>query len=667
VASIAVVLTGDIVFPVALLILTLVPLFGLTSDKTAWRSVARRTSSILAVVYLIFFPIDWLYLSQRLIFATVHLMFYLKLHTLLHQDTHRERNRLHLICLFEMLAAASMTVEARFFFPLTVFVLIGTLVLVLEQTRPRIVDAALLRPSVVSAMSVAIPILVVSGLVFVALPRATYGGFRLGGVQGLTITGFSEEVRLGAFEEIKRSRDIVMRIVTDDETVPSAPRWRGPAYDRYVDGGWTQSMSGVSSLPRTPEGGFLLDRRSTDVRVTSRVLLEPLDTDVIFLPPASATIWTTERFVFVDPYLTLRTGRSARAGRRYNVHWRPQQPFDSSAMGGGERLSERQQRLYTRLPPLSDRFRALADEVIGVRSGLAAARAVETHLKTKYGYSLREPRSGEGDPVEDFLFDARAGHCEYFATAMVLMLRARAIPSRFVTGFSRGRKNALSEFEIVRRTNAHAWVEVFDESRGWVAFDPTPPAPDEDVGASNFFTEGIDSLRMLWDLYVVAFDAERQRGVWGRAGTFGEQAVSAVSTLLDHGRRYALHATLVAAFGLLVVVLARTKWGYRLFLRIPKPRRRIARRPEVAVRFYERLLTRLERLGVVKPDASTPIEFASEMEAALPGMTEVTELYYRVRYGGETLPPNDTARAERLSAAICLAAMGDRGSQGVNA
>ena len=618
-----------------------------SSSPTCLSDAGRRLSVV--------FSSRLVFLSERLIFATVYLTFYLKLHTLLHQESPGERSRLHLICVFEMLAAASMTVDATFVIPLTLFVVVGALVLTLEQSRPAPVDEVMLP----RAMVLTIPLLAVAAIVFVTLPRAAFGGFRLGGITGITVTGFSERVRLGDFEEIRRDGGVVMRIVADDVSV-SPPRWRGPAYDRYENAEWRQTLSGVSNLPRG-RGTFLLDRPSDGPRTTSEVFLEPLDTDVLFLPPASSELVTTVRFVYVDQYLTLRTGRSARAGRRYAISWDHSAEPATSPVGGVERLSARRRRLYTQLPELSARFHGLAAEVTVGQDGLEAARLAERHLQTSYGYTLSSPARVHPDPLEDFLFEARAGHCEYFATAMVMMMRARDIPSRLVTGFTRGEINDVGEFEVVRKTNAHAWVEVFDAQRGWVAFDQTPASS----GVAGFrdvsiLSQSIDSLFMLWDMYVVAFDVERQRGVLGNAMRVGDAVLVAAARGVAFVRRYKTAVGGALLFILVVWVLSHTSLARGFRFRFPFwPWRRKLAGGEPPVRFYAKLLGLLAQLGIEKPLGETAFEFARQLEASLPGITEVTLLYYRVRFGDEVLSREDQAHAERLCAAIRLAALGD--------
>jgi hypothetical protein len=245
---------------------------------------------------------------------------------------------------------------------------------------------------------------------------------------------------------------------------------------------------------------------------------------------------------------------------------------------------------------------------------------------------------------------------------MVMLLRSRGVPSRLVTGFQRGELNALVDVQVVRKSDAHAWVEVFDEQSGWVGFDPTPPAP---AGAeSSSFTilyQGIDSFRVLWEMYVVAFDHDRQRGVFGELGARARAFVDAGGRLLRAHRR---NAEFVAGTVLLLVLifwLGRSRFGriWRLKLRIPWPFRRavLSSRPESAVRFYENLLRHLEGVGFVKPAGMTPEEFAGSLEGRLPGLTELTRMYYGVRYGAQELDSRQQARAERLVTAVQLTAL----------
>jgi transglutaminase-like putative cysteine protease len=506
-------------------------------------------------------------------------------------------------------------------------------------------------------------VLVLAGIIFVFLPRSSQADFRLGGMRGITSTGLSEQIRLGDFGEIKKSRDVVMRVLLDERQEARAARWRGAAYDRYVDGEWRASFGEVSELPRSAIGEYLLNRPSDEEGISSEVFLEPLDTDLLFLPPASLRLSTSLPSVFVDAYLAVRTGRPRRAGRHYAVEWLADAAPDSTALGA-VRLASETERYYLQVPALSEDFSRLAEQVVPAgRPVRETAAIVERYLESTYDYTLTTPARTRPDPLEDFLFEARAGHCEFFATAMVMMMRARGIPARLVTGFQAGEINDLGNFEVVRKEDAHAWVEVFDRSLGWLTFDPTPAATSAATTSSfEFVTLGVDSLRMLWDMYVVTFDYERQRGVWRRAGSVLGWTAAAADATMDFATRERNALVSVGVALLLGLALASTRMGRSFWtrFRFRWPFRPWTVRPRgsySAVRFYGDLLARLERMGFHRTPGSTPGEYAQALESQLPGLTELTRLYYRVRFGGVGLDRDELARAERLATMIRLAAL----------
>src|SRR2546421_11193485 len=179
---------------------------------------------------------------------------------------------------------------------------------------------------------------------------------------------------------------------------------------------------------------------------------------------------------------------------------------------------------YLQLPATLDtRVGSLAWTVVrqaGARNAYDAARAIEAHLNQNaygggYRYSL-EMRATGPDPLSDFLFNVRAGHCEYFATAMAVMLRTLRIPARVVNGFQTGEYNSAADAYIVRQADAHSWVEVyFPETDSWVTFDPTPadgrPAGTSGSGLSGTLRRYADALELFWIQYVVAYDRQGQR------------------------------------------------------------------------------------------------------------------------------------------------------------
>src|SRR5262249_23695685 len=143
-------------------------------------------------------------------------------------------------------------------------------------------------------------------------------------------------------------------------------------------------------------------------------------------------------------------------------------------------ISER----YLQLPAeLDPRIAVLAQSATAhTTTAYDKAAALENFLKTKYSYTLDLTGNPGKDPLAHFLFETRAGHCEYFASAMTVMLRMLGIPAREVNGFLPGEYNDLGGDYIVRASDAHSWVEVYFAGNGWIVFDPTPAAPAESTG-----------------------------------------------------------------------------------------------------------------------------------------------------------------------------------------
>lgn len=150
---------------------------------------------------------------------------------------------------------------------------------------------------------------------------------------------------------------------------------------------------------------------------------------------------------------------------------------------------------YLQLPEqLPERVAALAAEVSGGgwTSRYDQVKAIEQYLKENYTYSLKSKMPGENeDFVDHFLFEQQKGYCVHFATAMVVMLRSQEIPARWVKGYQTGeavgeQTNAAGIVETqykVREQDAHAWVEVYFPEAGWVPFDPTPAAAEQQASA----------------------------------------------------------------------------------------------------------------------------------------------------------------------------------------
>jgi hypothetical protein len=347
-------------------------------------------------------------------------------------------------------------------------------------------------------------------------------------------------------------------------------------------------------------------------------------------------------------------------------------------------------RLYLQLPDrLDPRIELLAREV--TRNAVTEydkARAIESYLK-KFKYTL-DLKPTEGDPLAEFLFETREGHCEYFATAMTILMRTLGIPARIVNGFQMGEYNDLNNLYTVRASDAHSWVEVyFPQKEAWIEFDPTPPGGINDYSQGGFLArlkKYIDAAEVFWLDYIVTLDGDEQASIMvdlqqrllalkDNLAFYYSAAklwvASAASSLLvdrpwDVGRVLNVLiavAILLASMMALYVFTAFLKrrglaptgygpWWHRLFI-LPtwRSKRLVERdRRQSAVLFYEQMLAIAARAGLVKSPDQTPSEFA--FVSRLSQIDEITRVYNRVRFGGAQLDEKEVRRVSNLLAEL---------------
>jgi hypothetical protein len=351
-------------------------------------------------------------------------------------------------------------------------------------------------------------------------------------------------------------------------------------------------------------------------------------------------------------------------------------------------------RLYLQLPKnpegvsrLDPRIEDLARQITrGAITTYEKAAAVENYLKDNFGYSLDVAISTE-DPLADFLFRARQGHCEYFATAMAVLLRSIDVPARVVNGFQMGEYNDVNNMYTVRELDAHSWVEVYFAGVGaWVEFDPTPPAGINSYSSGGLLArlrKYLEAAEVFWMDYIVTLSGEQQASIMvglqqklvGVKDWISGQYLSLKKWLIMHvayliwERKWSLSDALWIGLPLALIVLGflaysvgtsyrkvrRLKnrggqggWLQRMLLGLAW--RRALKSKEGhrtgAILFYERMLSMLARRGVGKRSYQTPLEFAQE--CGLEEVSEITRFYNRVRFGGQDLDDYEASRVSDL-------------------
>ncbi len=307
---------------------------------------------------------------------------------------------------------------------------------------------------------------------------------------------------------------------------------------------------------------------------------------------------------------------------------------------------------YLQVPPLDARIPRLAESITrGYANNYDKAAAIEFYLRNNFGYTLTLPRILPHDPLANFLFDRKQGHCEYFASSMAVMLRSLRIPARVVNGFRTGEFNDVTSQYVVRASNAHSWVEVYFQGYGWIDFDPTPAAPIAVHSGWSRAMLYLDAMASFWREWVVNYDASHQQRV-------GEGVISRGRHMLDDlrawGRRHyesllnsarrAQHTvsdspTPWSLGGILMTVILVLASNGRRLLRILN-QHRLAAHPEKSPRmastiWYERMIQVVAKKGWRKTPSQTPSEFVRTIEdpAIRQSVEEFTRRYERARFG----------------------------------
>jgi transglutaminase-like putative cysteine protease len=511
---------------------------------------------------------------------------------------------------------------------------------------------------------------------FALVPRVG-AGFVFGAARGASaVVGFSDDVSLGRHGTLANTATAVaLRArLPDLAALPSdAARaraveglyWRGTVYDRYDSGHWTRSRApALRTMLGETHGLVVVDdgaaaprhathravtRQEIDLAGTTPFVAFALDRPVAFdVSPrggASSGLQLVARWSDEVGLRAVPAGSSLIADAGDEVRPEPRAATGTHYVALSVRPTAREGRAPA-LPPevlaasldlpasLSPRVTALAQKLAaGAPPGSTVVKAVTTWLRDTHQYTLDLPRPAAGmDPVESFLFEKPAGHCEYFASAAALLLRAAGVPTRYVNGYVGGEWNALGGHVTVRDNRAHSWIEAYLPESGWTRVDATPslPAPPRTGRARQL----MDSLDYQWSRFVVGYDLAHQLSLAQRvARGLGLGDADAASSGSGGGvPGWALVLAAVVAFA----AAASRVWPTRRPRIAPGPTPPASAAP--VQRLYARALERLARAGLRRGRSETPREFAARVrDAGADGeatLAELTELYTAARFGG---------------------------------
>lgn len=474
-------------------------------------------------------------------------------------------------------------------------------------------------------------ILVVALGTFVAFPRVSQGWAGRGETMATTIAGFSDQVSIGEHgSTILGNPQIVLRV----EFPNGAPdnvgglHWRGRSYDRFDGVRWTRSQN---LPPSAGPSSWYRERWTTDL-VEQKIFGSALDSRVLFaLHPAldiesdngiQPLFDNAGDFVYWGtgaPAYTVLSPRDTPSPDQLREPARGYRPSDDHFL-----------QLPRRLDP---RIQTLADSLTrGIDNRYDQAIALRDWLQT-FTYTRQLPATAGEATLEHFLFTRQAGHCEYFSTALVVLLRSIGIEARNVNGFLGGQWSDFGNYLVVTQNEAHSWVEAWFPGYGWVTLDATPAGIGSAVAVGSWFWPGrilFDGIQHRWNKWVLDYSVDDQSGLF--AGLLGERAVEQASTEVgapEPGR--------TTPFGALALVLVLGLGWY--WARNGGPSL------DPTTQMYQRLRTVSARAGVALDPGVTPLllveRIRGERAAAGRPAAEVVDLYLRARYGRERLGESD--------------------------
>ncbi|MDH3728593.1 MAG: transglutaminaseTgpA domain-containing protein, partial [Myxococcales bacterium] len=524
----------------------------------------------------------------------------------------------------------------------------------------------------------AVPLFVLTAAMFFAFPRVGFGLLSNLGARVQSVAGFGNDVELGGFGIIRDDPTVVMRVKMAE--MPRSPpqsiglRLRGTSFDRYRAGRWSRTQITGKDVRRLQDE-YVVHRPPKVDDERYEIILDPMEEAVLFIPEGTVALQVPPavragrnqyRKIVQAPGLDLRYRERFEAPLTYLAYANP------SERAFPERIPQKLQARYLEVPDGYERISELAQSIAGgSRRPIDKAQRIEGFLRGGggYRYSLEQPNTEGKDPLHVFLFEAKAGHCEYFSTAMAIMMRALGLPARNVTGFLGADYNPYGGYYAVRNGNAHSWVEVLIDGK-WVTFDPTPASRQVSTvsyGLAVKFRQMMDAVRVRWAEYIVEFNIRDQaRALQGFAAWYqslrGDRRAARLRTETPDEGHGGLHVPLRPDWRWFVAIMSIFGGGV-LFVRWNQKQRRRTRAGrhldpdrDRAVRLYLSLEDSLRHAGQARPPDVTPAEHADQLgRSGFPAadvVSEITDAYLATRFGEMRMSPHDYHRLRQVSRSV---------------
>ncbi|OQA92354.1 MAG: Protein-glutamine gamma-glutamyltransferase [Elusimicrobia bacterium ADurb.Bin231] len=624
-------------------------LFGIFFDYKNIRIFNKLFSEIISGLFLLFiifidFP------STGILLATTHLVLFIFFMLILNYKSESSYKQLLLINFMIFFLVSGQTINL-WYFPVLVF-FVAVIFCWLFQWK----DESELAPATVWTGITAFLFFItvcISIAVFIIMPRRdnprmqavmSAAGFNRMRRLSNSFSGLTENVRLGYYGSIRKNAGRAMRVtVFDGNGNPYKPsgeiRVRGSAFNYFAEGEWSKTpidfeydFEGSKKRALNSRGWIKAEKKHYFIFPGLDSLAQLSATEFYVYPVASALLFTTGNiyaaaasvealsFDFTD---TVYFPAPNISGAKYKIYSGSRYASFNKNIPVYESAVES---YYLNMPEKNEFYLRIAEQYSsGKKLPVEKAKAIENYFRDNYFYSLSENFGSQ--TLHEFLSDTQTGNCEYFATAMCVLLRALGIPSRLVAGFVSDGWNEYGKFYDVRQNDAHAWVEAYFSGYGWMTFDPTPYRSEFDKKKTivlKSIGKFLNAMQIKWYRHIIGYDNYTRKNYF-----YGFSLLPSKKLLL----KIVGWTILVAAFALVLLLINRIKW------------RRIFSKPSKESGFYREVLSKLEKKGFKKEPWQTPKEFAEKVISENPefaSLSLLTEYFYRIKYAGERLNEAET-------------------------
>lgn len=535
--------------------------------------------------------------------ASLYLLLYLTLAKLFQRERPEDYNQATALSFLLLAATTVYTDDILFGLVFALYVILGVVSFTLYHLRVQVRNhpkaagqSRLFGPRVMMALVwVAVATFVMSVGFFFLFPRIGLGFFGRGAGQREASTGFNEQVNVGDHGRLNQDTRVVMRVEFPEGRPPQIMPlyWRGVSFDNYDGRKWERTLA-AGELKSAQEQVVEVRPPAENVSLIRQdIYLEPSPHQVLFalnplyrvkLPEMvqgvrvqvgnlgeqqdrARIIRQWGRSLFLTRTGDVYYNYVGDVGYQYTAWSRPIFPSANDLRRVDWNLTLKRvneiwpNNTYLQLPSdLNPKIRELTEEITRTAvTPFDKVQAIQNYLTQNFTYTTDLPDPGAEPPLDAFLFTHQRGHCEYFATAMTVMLRSIGIPARLVNGYFGGRWNQYDQYLAVQAANAHSWVEVPFAGYNWVTFDPTPAGALPQVG--GWWSDLADALRFRWNKYVLEYNLDTQmEGVktvqsWLRPPqTSSSQTADGQAWWRQNGLRLGVVLVLTGASGV---------WGYR--------------------------------------------------------------------------------------------------------